>query len=426
MRRRELLRLAGWTALGSLLPALPGRAVTPVERAASPERRVVTPNGRTLRLRDVGGVRVGHLVAEAVRQELAPGLWAECWGYNGGTPGPTIEATQGDRLRLYVTNRLPEATTVHWHGLELANGMDGVAGLTQPPIPPGETFVYEFTLRRPGTFMYHPHFDEMTQIALGLAGMFVVHPRRPSGPPVDRDFVLMTHEWRLDPGASRPDPNEMTDFNVFTFNGKAFPATEPLRERVRIRIGNLSPTHHHPIHVHGLAFRVTATDGGPIPEAAQWPETTVLVPVGTTRVIELTPEEAGDWPVHCHMTHHTMTQMGHAARSWIGADSDSLDARMRAIVPGYMTMGRSGMGEMAKMQMPVPTNSVPMRAAPGPFAPIDMGGMFTLLEVRKSGSAGERDPGYTHPHGTVAGPASPERLREDGIDVANPDGSPTL
>jgi YHS domain-containing protein len=406
MRRRDFLKLSGFTGGSLLIPGAPllAQPNPPAARAGVDRARVITPNGRTLPLRDVNGVRVGHLVAEPVAHEFAPGLRAECWGYNGGTPGQTIEAAEGERVRFYVTNRLPEATTVHWHGLELANGMDGVAGLTQRPIPPGETYVYEFTLRRAGTYMYHPHFDEMTQIALGMAGMFIVHPRDPGAVRVDHDFALMTHEWRVEPGARRPNPNEMSDFNVFTFNGKAYPATEPLRvrrgERVRIRLGNLSPTDHHPIHLHGLAFRVTATDGGAIPLAAQWPETTVLVPVGSTRTIELVADEAGDWAVHCHMSHHVMTQMGHAEPSWVGADSRALDARMRGLVPGYMTMGRDGMGEMAEMQMPVPENSLPMRPAPGAFSPIDMGGMFTVLEVRD----GDLGASYVLPAAPSRGP----------------------
>ncbi|MCA9602685.1 MAG: copper oxidase, partial [Myxococcales bacterium] len=264
---------------------------------------VVTPNGATLPWKTVRGVKVGHLVAEAFEHEFAPGLKAECWGYNGLTPGPTIEAVEGDRVRIYVTNRLPEPTTVHWHGIILPNGMDGVAGLTQKPIPPGQTFKYEFTFRHAGTFMYHPHYDEMTQMALGMAGMLIVHPRRLVGPPVDWDFALMTHEWKIEVGQSRPDPSAMSDFNVLTFNSKAFPSTEPLMfgrgERVRIRLGNLSPMDHHPIHLHGLNFVTTATDGGFVPPSAQYPETTSLVPVGGTRVIEFVAEEAGDWAMHC-------------------------------------------------------------------------------------------------------------------------------
>jgi FtsP/CotA-like multicopper oxidase with cupredoxin domain len=397
-------------------------AAAPGRGAAGPlGQGVVTPNGTSLPWRVVDGVKVGHLIAGAVDHEFAPGLRAECWGYNGSTPGPTIEAVEGERLRLYVTNRLPEPTSVHWHGLIVPNGMDGVAGLNQRAIGVGETFVYEFTVRHPGTYMYHPHFDEMTQIALGMAGMFVVHPRRPIGPSVDRDFVLMTHEWRLDVGARRPDPNEMTDFNVLTFNSKSFPGTAPLvvgkGERVRIRFGNLSPMDHHPIHIHGVSFKVTATDGGYVPLLAQRPETTVLVPVGATRVIEFVPEEAGDWAMHCHMTHHVMTQMGHGMPSLIGADMRRVDARMSRVLPAYMTMGTKGMGNMGEMEMPIPPNSLPMRGAAGPFGYIDMGGMFTILKVREDPKKADPAGWYRHPEGTLAGPADPARLAADGVAV---------
>jgi FtsP/CotA-like multicopper oxidase with cupredoxin domain len=385
---------------------------------------VVTPNGSTLPWRIVDGVKVGHLVAQAVDHEFAPGMRAECWGYNGGTPGPTIEAVEGDRLRIYVTNRLPEPTTVHWHGVLLPNGMDGVAGLNQPVIGVGETFMYEFVARHPGTFMYHPHFDEMTQIALGMAGMLIVHPRRPRGPRVDRDFALMTHEWRLDVGARRPDPNEMTDFNVLTFNSKSFPGTAPLLvgrgERVRIRLGNLSPMDHHPIHIHGVSFKLTATDGGYIPESAQLPETTVLVPVGSTRVIEFVPDEPGDWAMHCHMTHHVMTQMGHGLPPLVGADMSRIDRRMARVLPGYMTMGTRGMGNMAEMEMPIPGNSLPMRGGPGPFGAIDMGGMFTILKVRDDVASADPAGWYAHPANGVAALADPARLRADGIVLDDP------
>ncbi|HMI93103.1 MAG TPA: copper oxidase [Polyangiales bacterium] len=445
MDRREFIRIGGVAAGASLLAratqvdaqlrtpepaesASPAAAQPATAEPRSPRASivapggqiaVVTPNGSTLPWRIVDGVKVGHLIAEPVEHEFAPGLSAQCWGYNGSTPGPTIEAVEGDRLRIYVTNRLPEATTVHWHGVIIPNGMDGVAGLTQPAIGVGETYVYELTLRYPGTFMYHPHFDEMTQIALGMAGMFVVHPRRPRGPRVDRDFALMTHEWRLDVGARRPDPSEMNDFNLLTFNSKAFPGTAPLLvgkgERVRIRLGNLSPMDHHPIHLHGVTFKVTATDGGYVPESAQKPETTVLVPVGGTRVIELVPEEAGDWAMHCHMTHHVMTQMGHGLPPMIGADTRTLDRRMGRVLPQYMTMGTQGMGNMGEMNMPIPPNSLPMRGGPGQFGPIDMGGMFTVVKVREHPTAADAEGWYAHPPGTVAHVADPAALTADGI-----------
>ncbi|WP_437781470.1 multicopper oxidase family protein [Sorangium sp. So ce1097] len=429
MDRRSFIHVGGLAAGAALITRgvahAQERPAAPPRRSAAPgaQPAVVTPNGSTLPLRVVDGVKVGHLVVGPLEHEFAPGLKCEVWGYNGSTPGPTIEAVEGDRLRIYVTNSLPEPSTVHWHGLVLPNGMDGVAGLNQRPIPPGETYVYEFVVRHPGTYMYHSHYDEMTQIALGAVGMFVVHPRRPRGPRVDRDFVLMAHEWKINAGARRPDPNAMSDFNVLTFNGKAFPATAPLLvgrgERVRIRLGNLGPMDHHPIHIHGLWFHVTATDGGYVPESAQYPETTVLVPVGSTRVIEFVPEEPGDWAMHCHMTHHTMMQMGHGVPNMVGADTRALDRRMSRVMPGYMTMGTTGMGGMGEMHMPIPPNSLPMRGGAGPFSYIDMGGMFTIVKVRDEPDKADPNGWYEHPAGTVAGPASADRMRADGINPAS-------
>jgi FtsP/CotA-like multicopper oxidase with cupredoxin domain len=389
-----------------------GQDYTPVE----------TPNGVSLEWKIVDGVKVGHLIAHEFEHEFAPGLKAKCWGYNGRTPGPTIEAVEGDRLRIYVTNRLPEPTSVHWHGVFLPNGMDGVSGLNQKGIEPGETFKYEFTLRQYGTHMYHPHFDEMTQMALGMMGMFVIHPRQKPEIAVDRDFAIMLSEWRIDPGAARPNPLEMTDFNVLTMNSKAFPGTAPLvvrqGQRVRVRFGNLGAMDHHPIHLHGYEFMVTETDGGRIPPSAQWPGNTVLVPVGTTKAFEFVADEPGDWAMHCHMTHHVMNQMGHDVPNLLGVHAHGLDEKVRRVAPGYMTMGHNGMGNMAEMGMPGPRNTIPMLGAEGPFSYIDMGGMFTILKVREAITSYE-DPGwYQHPAGSVATVAAAEELRRDGIEVA--------
>jgi FtsP/CotA-like multicopper oxidase with cupredoxin domain len=397
----------------AMTPGLPGRDYTPV----------IVPNGSKLPWKVVDGVKVFHLVAEEVDHEFAPGLKARCWGYNGRVHGPLIEAVEFDRIRIYVTNRLPAPTTAHWHGILLPNGMDGVGGLNQKAIQPGETFKYEFTLHQSGTGMYHSHHDEMTQIALGMTGMFVVHPRR-AARKVDRDFVLMLHEWRIDPGAQRPNPNEMTEFNVLTMNARAFPGTEPLvarkGDRVRIRIGNLSPMDHHPIHLHGYQFRITETDGGQIPQAAQWPETTVLVPVGSTRTIEFVADEPGDWAMHCHMTHHVMNQMGHGIPNMVGVQPGALDTKMRKLLPGYMTMGQTGMAEMGEMGMAVPKNSIPMVGGKGKHDYITMGGMFTVLKVREK-LQNYKDPGwYDNPAGTLALGASEEELRRDGINVKGP------
>ncbi len=382
----------------------------------------VTPGGSTLPFKIVDGVKVFHLVAEEVDHEFAPGLKARCWGYNGRVHGPTLEAVEGDRVRVYVTNRLKAPTTVHWHGVFLPAGMDGVGGLNQRPIAPGETFRYEWTFRQFGTFMYHSHHDEMTQMAMGLMGMIVVHPRRPSRDyRVDRDFVIMLGEWKILPGARRPDPNEMTDFNVLTMNAKAFPGTVPLvcktGDRVRIRFGNLSAMDHHPIHLHGYYFKIVATDGGRLPASAQWPETTVLVPTGSTREIEFIADEPGDWALHCHMTHHVMNQMGHALPNMIGVDAAEVGKKTRRLVPGYMSMGEHGMADMAEMGMRVPENSIPMMGAKGPFGTITMGGMFTIVKVRDELAEGE-DPGwYAYPPGTMADTATPEDLKRDGIEV---------
>jgi FtsP/CotA-like multicopper oxidase with cupredoxin domain len=396
---------------------VPPAAVAPL--AAGKPGTCITPGGASLPWKMVRGARVFHLVAEPVRHTIAPGLAADCWGYNGRVHGPTIEAVEGDLCRFYVSNRLPEPTTVHWHGVLVPNGMDGAAGLTQKAIQPGETFRYEFRMPHAGTFLYHPHFDEMTQIALGLTGMIVVHPRRPGRPA--RDYALLLHEWDIPIGASRPDPLEMSDFNVLTINGKAFPATVPIAaergDLVRIRFGNLGPMDHHPMHLHGHRFRLVGTDGGAVPRSAQHPETTVLVPVGTTRVVEFEAAAAGDWPLHCHMTHHVMNQMGHESVNAIGADLAAADRALRQVDPGYMSMGQAGSGNMADMGMPVPGNSISMLGGVGPFGTIDMGGMFTILKVRERLAGGAEAGWYAHPAASVARPASAAELAADGIDV---------
>ena len=393
-----------------LPPGLPHRDYTPV----------VAPNTGTLPFEIVDGVKVFHMVAMEFWNEFAPGLKALVWGYNGMLH-PVLEAVEGERVRIYVTNRLPEPTTVHWHGVYIDNGMDGVGGMTQKVIPPGETYKYEFNLVEPGTKMYHPHYDEMTQIALGMTGMFVIHPRKPRYK-VDRDFSIMLHEWSIIPGTDRPNPLEMTDFNVFTMNGKSFPLTHPLvartGQRVRIRLGNLGPMDHHTIHLHNYSFQVVASDGGDYPRSAWQPETTVLVPVGSTRVVELDATNPGDWALHCHMTHHAMTQMGHHFGNMIGVKPGNLGDKMRDLLPDYMTMGQDGMGQpMGMTSLP---NTAPMEGGKGPYGYIDMGGMFTIVKIRDN-ITHYRDPGWYKseaPPGTVAEKAVVAQLRRDRV---NPD-----
>jgi hypothetical protein len=241
----------------------------------------------------------------------------------------------------------------------------------------------------------------------------------------------MLSEWKIVPGTTRPDPTEMSEFNVLTMNAKAFPGTPPLvaklGERVRIRFGNLSAMEHHPIHLHGHFFKVVASDGGPWPVDGQERHGTVLVQVGSTRDVEFVASEPGDWAMHCHMTHHVMNQMGHGVPNLIGVKPGDLDEKVRALLPDYMTMGQDGTGDMGEMGMANPKNSLPMTGGPGPFSYIGMGGMFTILKVREN-LAGYDDPGwYAHPKGTVADAADPDAMRRDGIEVpsnvATPDGA---
>ncbi|MFO0725880.1 MAG: copper oxidase [Myxococcota bacterium] len=423
-RRTFIKASAAAVAAGGALLEHAGEASNlgaPAEVGPGPGRLgVEVPNGKKLEFRRVGGVKVFHLIAAPLKHELIPGVEVECWGYNGSTPGPLIEVVEGDRVRIYVSNALPAPTSVHWHGVMVPNGMDGVRGLTQAPIRPGQTHKYEFVFKHPGTYMYHPHYDDMTQSALGMMGMIVVHPKEPRGPRADRDFALMLSTWFVEPGARRPNPLKMSDFNVLTFNSKAYPGTAPWvvqrGQRVRVRFGNLSAMDHHAIHFHGVRLKVVATDGGPIPEAGQWPETSVLVPTGSTRDVEFIPELSGDWPVHCHMTHHAMNQMGHA-ESLIGADTDRIQSVMAEAGERLMVMGSVGMGEHGRhlQHMKHPENSAPMLGAEGPFGFIDMGGMFTLLKVRDRLENLE-DPGwYKHPEGTLSATASEEELAKDGV-----------
>ena len=422
MTRRDLLKGGAALLAGGAVNAA-FRDATAAEKASAVTRPplapppgagytpVVTLNGWSLPWKIEDGVKVFHLVAEPVKREFAPGMVVNCWGYNGSTPGPTIEAMEGDRIRILVTNRLPEHTSIHWHGVFLPNGMDGVGGLTQPQIQPGDTYVYEFTLKQNGTFMYHPHADEMVQLALGMYGMIIVHPKKPEPVRVDRDYCFILHNFAVHAGTATPDPSVMTDFNMWTFNSRVFPGIDSMvartGERVRIRIANLS-MHEHPIHIHGTAFEITGTDAGWIPPSARYHETNMLVPVGNIRVGEFIAEYPGDWAIHCHKSHHTMNAMGHQVPNMLGVKHDDIARRIRKLVPGYMAMGETGMAEHAAHSamghMKLPENTLPMMMGEGPFGPLEMGGMFAVVKIRDDQRPGDyTDPGwYQHPKGTVA------------------------
>ena len=312
---------------------------------------VVTPDLPKLPFKLVDGVKEFHLIAELVKSELMPGRPIEAWGFNGSVPGPTIEANEGDRLRVILENRLPEMTAIHWHGFEVPMEQDGSVGLGQDPTPPGGRHVYEFTLNQHGTLFYHSHFP--MQEMMGMLGFVILHPKEPYTPPVDRDFGLLIQEWMLLPNNNVPNTLAM-EFNWLTFNGKSGPACTPMivkqGERVRIRMVNLGMD-HHPIHLHGVQFYMTGTEGGRIDEDLWYPQNTIIVGVAQARNIEFEAKYVGDWMLHCHLPHHMMNQMvamvgpvtheghgGEHAHHGAGADTKSFypkDDPEKKRVPGY-------------------------------------------------------------------------------------------
>lgn len=317
------LKQLSLVALGSGLTAVIffTLGASPPNQRPRESASVVTPGKVKLVPVIENGVRTYELKAEPIRAKFYPefnrgGLKA--FGYNGQTPGPTLEAIQGEPIRIRFTNQLSEPTTIHWHGVEVPNKMDGAGGINQEPIAPGKTFVYEFTPPRSGTFMYHSGTSPTRQVNMGLAGMFLVHPKNSSREieAVDRDYALLLQIWKVPFHSNERDLLEMANYSHFTFNGLAGPAIPELvarlGERVRIRIGNLSEL-AHPVHLHGFSFWVTGTDGGWIPKPAQWPQATILVGGGETRTIEFeipdSVDRIGVWPLHCHFLHHIMNDM---------------------------------------------------------------------------------------------------------------------
>jgi hypothetical protein len=271
----------------------------------------------------------------------------------------------------------------------------------------GKTFVYEFEMKHSGTFMYHPHADEMVQMAMGMMGSLVVHPRDAGFNRVDRDFAFVMASYDIDPGSATPKITTMLDFNLFAWNSRVFPGIDHLAvrkgDRVRVRIGNLTMT-NHPIHIHGHNFTVALTDGGWVPKQARWPEVTADVAVGQMRAIEFVADNPGDWAFHCHKSHHTMNAMGHNVPTMIGVEQRDIAERINKLVPDYMVMGGKGMADMGEMEMPLPDNTLPMMTGSGPFGALEMGGMFTVVKVREGLARNDyTDPGwYKHPRGSVA------------------------
>jgi hypothetical protein len=249
----------------------------------------------------------------------------------------------------------------------------------------------------------------MTQMAMGMMGMWITHPKakHPLIDEVNRDFCFLLNAYDIDPGTYTPKIMTMLEFNLWSWNSRIFPGIDSLNvrkgDKVRIRVGNLTMT-NHPIHLHGHEFLVTGTDGGPTPKSARWFEVTTDIAVGQIRQIEFLADEEGDWAFHCHKSHHTMNAMGHAVPTMIGVDHRDVVDKITKLVPDYMVMGDKGMADMGTMEMPLPDNTIPMMTGEGPFGGVEMGGMFSVLKVRKDQKAGEySNPGwFAHPAGTVA------------------------
>jgi FtsP/CotA-like multicopper oxidase with cupredoxin domain len=270
-----------------------------------------TRGDRPLPWRRDGGTKVYDLTTSVIEWSILPERKVRAFAFNRMVPGPRIHVSQGDRLRVNVRNELPEATSVHWHGLVLPNGMDGAAEVTQRPIEPGGKFTYEFRANQPGTFFYHTHKDPDRQQALGLYGALVVDPRDGEREQsYDRDVLVQLQEWAVKQDHTFPAMDmEGSLPNFFTINGKAYPETDVVRarvgERIRFRFIGSNTVAIHPMHIHGGPFTIVETDGNRVPRAAQIEKDTVNVAPGERYDVVWTARRPGRWLLHCHIPHHT-------------------------------------------------------------------------------------------------------------------------
>jgi FtsP/CotA-like multicopper oxidase with cupredoxin domain len=264
----------------------------------------------TLKARLQDGTKVFDLGASVIDWTILPGQSVEAYAFNRQVPGPRIQVTEGDRLRINVTNNLPEETSVHWHGLILPNEMDGAADVTQDPIAPGDTFTYEFTATAPGTYFYHSHHEPDRQQGLGLYGALIVDSRRDASYDYDREVVIQLQEWLERDGYTYPAMMmEGALPNFFTINGKAYPETQhvPMRvgEKLRVRFIGTHNNFVHPMHIHGGPFEIIETDGYPVPRAARLIKDTINVGPGERYDVIWKARRPGKWLLHCHIPHHT-------------------------------------------------------------------------------------------------------------------------
>lgn len=264
-----------------------------------------------------GNVKEFTLTADPIRWEFAKGQSVLAWGFNGQIPGPEIRVEEGETVRVLFTNNLPQPTTVHWHGVAVPNSQDGVPGVTQAPVQPGETFTYEFIAQPAGTRFYHTHgsshADEAAQLDMGLSGAFVIEPKAKRK--YDREYTLLLDEWEVLPdgvnaaiAGHTQSGGHASNYNVFTINGKAFPDIDPLvvktGEKIVLRLMNAGTSTIHPMHLHGHSFRIISVDGNPIPFDAQLTRDVVAINPGERYDIEFVADNPGVWLFHCHELHH--------------------------------------------------------------------------------------------------------------------------
>jgi hypothetical protein len=260
---------------------------------------------------DAQGVKVFALETSVVRWTILPGVTVDALAFNGQVPGPRLRVKQGDRVRIEVTNRLPDSTTVHWHGLVLPNVMDGPARVTQAPIERGQRYDYEFTALQAGTFFYHSHDHVDRQQSLGLYGALIIDPADAAAEPrADHEYTLMLQEWLLREGLTYPAmPMDGGMPNFFTINGRAYPATDTIHmkpgETLRLRFIGSNTGFIHPMHVHGGPFEVVARDGVLLAPAARYEADTINVGPGQRYDVIWPARKAGTWMIHCHIPHHT-------------------------------------------------------------------------------------------------------------------------
>lgn len=307
---------------GFIMP--PGMIMTPEtsaetmhDMAAAEIDRVAfagTPSARgdqPLQPRLEGSTKVFDLEASVIRWYILPYLSVTAYAFNHQVPGPRLEFTEGDHVRINLVNHLPESTTIHWHGLIVPNSMDGPAMVTQPPIPPGGTFSYEFDVQQSGTYLYHTHDNPDRQQSLGLYGALIIHPRDPGAEVhADVDYVVQLQEWLRRDGLTYPAMlMEGGMPNYFTINGKAFPATDTIAMRVgqtvKFRFIGSNNVAIHPMHMHGGPFKVVARDGIALAAAAQFEADVVNVGPGQRYDAIWTARLPGKWLLHCHIAHHT-------------------------------------------------------------------------------------------------------------------------